>query len=95
MIKWLLINPHLIASYVCLFVGFILLVLAPILYQVRMKKIIILNPFKAIKEYSPWERKIMIAGISLFLIGFITSIMIEERYGYYYFNNGVPTLLKK
>jgi hypothetical protein len=94
-IKWLLINPHLIASYVCIFVGFILLVLAPILYRVRMKKIIILNPFKIIKEYTPRERNILIAGVILFLMGFLSSVMIEERYGYYYFDNGVPTLLKK
>lgn len=94
-LKWLLINPHLIASYVCLFVGLILLVLAPILYQIRVKKIIILNPFKIIKEYMPRERNILIAGLILFLVGFLSSILIEERYGYYYFNNGVPTLLKK
>lgn len=94
-IKWLLINPHLIASYVCLFVGFILLILAPVLYQVRMKKLIILNPFKIIKEYSPREKKVLLIGVSLFLIGFISSILIENRYGYYYFYNGVPTLLKK
>ncbi len=93
-IKWLLINPHLIASYVCLFVGFILLILAPVLYQVRMKKIIILNPFKIIREYTPRERKILIAGVILFLMGFLSSIMIEERYGYYYFDNSVPTLKK-
>jgi len=94
-IKWLLINPHLIASYACLFVGLILLVLAPILYQVRVKKVIILNPFKIIKEYIPRERNILIAGVILFLVGFLSSILIEQRYGYYYFDNDVPTLLKK
>jgi hypothetical protein len=60
-----------------------------------MKKIIILNPFKIIKEYTPRERNILIAGVILFLMGFLSSVMIEERYGYYYFDNGVPTLLKK
>jgi len=93
-IKWLLVNPHLIASYVCLFFGLILLVLAPILYQIRVKKIIILNPFKIIKEYIPRERKILIAGVILFVLGFLSSILIEQHYGYYYFDNGVPTLLK-
>jgi hypothetical protein len=94
-IKWLFINPHLIASFVCLFIGLILLILAPMLYQVRVKKVIILNPFKIIREYTPRERKILIAGVILFLLGLLSSIMIEERYGYYYFDNGVPTLLKK
>jgi hypothetical protein len=65
------------------------------LYQVRVKKVIILNPFKIIREYTPRERKILIAGVILFLLGLLSSIMIEERYGYYYFDNGVPTLLKK
>ena len=94
MINWLLINPHLIPSYLCIILGLILVVLAPIIYQIRMKKILIINPFKAIKEYNKLEKKILIIGVVLFVLGFISSTVIEERYGYYYFNNGVPTLLK-
>jgi len=72
-----------------------MLVLAPILYQIRKKKLFILNPIKAIQEYSRFEKKILIIGILLIGVGFISLIVIAEKYGYYYFDNGVPTLLKK
>ncbi len=80
MIKWLSINPHLIVPYICLIIGLVLLVLAPVLYQIRKKKILIINPFKAIKEYNKLEKRILILGIVLFVLGFASSTIIEEKY---------------
>jgi hypothetical protein len=95
MLEWLSINPHLIAPYICLILGLVLLVLSPILYQIRKRKILIINPFKAIKEYNKIEKRLLILGIVLFVLGFASSTIIEEKYGYYYLKDGVPTLLKK
>jgi hypothetical protein len=74
--------------------GGILLVLAPIKYQIRKKKIIILNPIKAIIEYDRYERLLLIFGTLLTVIGLISFIVISKTMGYYYFKDGIPTLLK-
>ena len=92
---WFLINKHLIPSFLSFFAGFILLVLAPVLYQARTRKLLILNPIAAIREYSKTEKAMLIIGVLLAFGGLISVIIISETYGYYYFNNGVPTLLKK
>ena len=48
-----------------------------------------------ITGYTSQERKVFITGVIIFLIGFLSSIITEERYGNYYFDNGVRTLLKR
>ena len=93
-IDWLLINKHLIPSFLGFFVGLILLVLAPTSYQVRTRKLIILNPIEAIRAYSKSEKTMLTLGALLAFGGLISAIIISETYGYYYFNNGIPTLLK-
>jgi hypothetical protein len=92
---WILINKHLIPSFLCFFAGLILIVLARTKYQARTRKLLILNPIAAIEEYSKTERSMRTIGLLLLFSGFISLIIISETYGYYYFNNGVPTLLKK
>lgn len=95
LIKWLLINPHLIPSFVLFIMGCIFLTLSTIIYSIRRKKILILNPVKAIKEYSRVEIMMLIIGIVLGTCGFVSLIIISEMFGYYYFKNGVPTLMKR
>lgn len=90
-LEWLSINPHLIPSCVFFWGGGILLVLAPLMYQIRIKKIIILNPIKAIMHYTKLEKRILIIGIILLILGLISLILITKFYGYYYFDEGVPT----
>jgi hypothetical protein len=92
---WFLINKHLIPSFLSFFTGLILLVVTRTKYQARTRKFIVLNPITAIKEHSKSERSMWIIGVLLLFGGFISLIIISETYGYYYFNNGVPTLLKK
>ena len=94
LIKWFSINIHLLPSYLCFFVGAFLSVLVPIKYQIRMKKIIILNPFKMIQEFTPSERKMYVIGITLGAIGVLSLYVIENVYGYYYLKDGTPTLIK-
>lgn len=93
-LEWLLINKHLIPSFLSFFAGLILLVLAPTFYQIRTRKLLILNPIAAIKAYSKFEKSMLTIGVLLAFGGLISSIIILETYGYYYFNNGFPTLLK-
>ena len=64
------------------------------MYQIRRKKIIILNPAKAIRKYTRHEKKLLIIETVLAAVGLISLIIIAETYGYYYFDNGVPTLLR-
>ena len=59
---WLMINPHLFPSLICVLAGFALLALAPIFYQIRTKKPIITNPILAIKEYTKTKKRIMAMG---------------------------------
>lgn len=94
-VEWLLANIHLFPSFIFFFSGLILLILAPILYQIRKRRIIILNPIKAIREYSRFERRLLIVGTILALVGLVSLIVISETVGYYYLKNGVPTLLKR
>ncbi len=94
-VDWLLINKHLIPSFLCFFAGGILLFLAPLLYQIRTRKLLITNPIEAIRAYTKTEKKIMVIGVLLAFGGLISLIIISEKSGYYYFNNGIPTLLKK
>ena len=95
MIEDLYINPHLIPSYISFFTGGALLVITAVLYQIRTKTVIILNPIKAWREYSRLEKRIFCAGVFFALFGLISLIVISETVGYYYIKNGVPTLLKK
>ena len=92
MIEWLSINPHLIPSSVIFLAGGILSVVASILYHVRKKKVMVLSPMEVIGGYTRFEKKIFFAGIILATLGLISLIAISELYGYYYFDNGVPTL---
>ncbi len=95
MIKWLSINPHLIPSFVSFLAGIILSAVASILYHIRKRKVIVLSPIEVIKGYTRFEKKIFFVGIILAALGLISLIAISERYGYYYFDNGVPTLFGK
>jgi hypothetical protein len=90
-IEWFSINPHLIPSFVILLAGGILSIAASILYHIRKKKIIVLSPIKVIGGYTRFEKKIFLVGIILAMVGLISLIAISELYGYYYFDNGVPT----
>lgn len=94
MIKWLSINIHLIPSITCFFVGMVLLIIAPILYQIRIKKILIINPVKAIKKYNQNEKSLFIIGTVMIIIGIISVVLISEFYGYYYFKNESIQFLK-
>lgn len=93
--EWFLINTHLIPSFILFFIGIILLITAPVVYQLRRRKVIILNPIKAIKEYSKIEKIFFIVGTILTILGLISLVIIAEYYGYYYFENGVPTFFRK
>jgi len=93
-LQWLAINPHLIPSAICFILGFVFLVAAPSLYRIRKRKMNIFIPAN-IFEYSSAERTLFIAGVVLATVGLISLIVISELYGYYYFNNGVPTFLKR
>ena len=92
MIEWFSINPHLIPSFIILIGGGILSVAASILYHVRKKRFMVISPIEVIGGYTRFEKKIFLVGIILAMFGLISLIAISELYGYYYFDNGVPTL---
>jgi uncharacterized membrane protein len=94
-IEWLSINPHLIPSFIILLAGGILSVVASILYHVRKKRVIVVSPIEVIGGYTRFEKKIFLVGIILAMLGLISLIAISELYGYYYFDNGVPTLSRR
>jgi hypothetical protein len=94
-IEWFSINPHLVPSFIILLAGGILSIAASVLYHIRKKKIIVLSPIEVIGGYTRFERKIFLVGIILATVGLISLIAISELYGYYYFDNGVPTLSRR
>jgi hypothetical protein len=94
-IEWFSINPHLIPSFVILLAGGILSVVASILYHVRKKRVMVVSPIEVIGGYTGFEKKIFFVGIILAMLGLISLIAISELYGYYYFDNGVPTLSRR
>ncbi len=92
--RWLMINPHLIPSVLLFLCGFVMLVLAPIKYQIRKKKLFIFNPIKAIEEYDKYEKAFLWYGAAFAFIGLVSLALISEFYGSYYFKDGIPTFHK-
>jgi hypothetical protein len=68
---------------------------ASVLYHVRKKRIFVISPIEVIGGYTRFEKKIFLAGIILAMVGLISLVTISQLYGYYYFDNGVPTLSKR
>ncbi len=93
--KWLIINKHLMPSLISFVIGSLLLIFAPLMYQMRTKTMVIFNPFGLVRQYNKSERKVFYIDAVLLTMGLLSLIVITDKFGYYYFNNGVPTLLKQ
>jgi uncharacterized membrane protein len=95
LIEWFSINPHLIPSFIILLAGGVLSIVASILYHVRKKRVMVISPIEVMGGYTRFEKKVFLVGIILATVGLISLIAISELYGYYYFDNGVPTFSRR
>jgi len=72
-----------------------MLIIAPIIYRIRNRKLLIINPISTINNYNKTEKTLLTIGTILALTGLLSIIVIAKYFGYYYFDNGVPTFLKR
>lgn len=77
MFRWLL-SGYLIPSFSCLLLGTILLVLSLALFQMRSAKLFIFNPIHAVSSFSSLEKKMLVAGFILILVGIASFIVISS-----------------
>jgi hypothetical protein len=76
MIEHLIINPHILLSFVSFVIGFVLLALAPIHYMIRTKTLL-LNPFR-FPKYDRFERRILLLGVVLAFLGIVGGAILTE-----------------
>jgi len=81
--EWLFNNPHMLLSLLISIIGFLLFGVSQALCAYRTKKWIRFSWFDL---YNKREMTIAIIGIILFLIGFISLILLPIFYGYYFYN---------
>ena len=80
--EFLIMNHHLAPFLILFFIGFFLLVLTPIHYRWRRKKIATFLTPLDLMRYNKFEQKALIIGIIFVLIGIIGSAFVSEKYGY-------------
>ena len=81
-LRFLYMNFHIAPFIIAFFAGFILLVLAPLTYQLRKKKLFI-TPLDVLR-YDDLERRLLLWGAILAFGGIVGAAIITESYGYNY-----------
>jgi len=82
-LRWLLINPLLIPSYLCMAIGALLIILSAIFFQIRTRQIVVFFTIRRIAEnFSKLEKRMLIIAAVLEVLGFISQIIVSEVIGY-------------
>lgn len=92
LVQFFRLNPHIAPFLLAFFVGWICLLLAPIIHQLRTKKIIVFD----IGDYNQLEKKLLLWGVVLAFGGILCTGIITEVYGYKYTYtdiNGIVTIV--
>ena len=76
----LILNPHFIPFVGCFIIGFVFIVLAPLHYRGRTKKLF-LSPIDIFK-YNEVESKMLIYGVIFGLVGILGLVLIDSNYGH-------------
>jgi hypothetical protein len=79
-IDFLILNPHLAPFFILFFVGACFLLVAPLLYMNKYRKIII-TPSDFLK-YSGFVKILLVLGAIFVFSGIIGAAIISETYGY-------------
>ena len=72
-------NLHIILFIISFFVGFFLLIIAPLKYQIRTGKLLF-----NLGSYNDIEKKFVIWGVVLSFLGIVGSMLMTDMFGYKY-----------
>lgn len=81
MIEHFIVKYHLLPFEISFFIGFVLIVWAPISYRKREKKKYFLSPMDLLR-YNKFEKIGLILGIIFFLVGIIGIAKMDDKYGH-------------
>lgn len=92
---WFSINLHLAPFFISIILGMVLMSSACIVYQVRARKLILLyTPFSHWNNHNTVEKRMLLLGLVLFLIGFTGLFLVSSKFGYFYLSSHGPVWTK-
>ncbi len=81
-IEFLINNPHLLPFFLLFFLGFVLIIIAPIHYRFITKSTQLSLTLKDFFQYSKFQKTLVFIGCLCLLIGILGSTHVSEKYGY-------------